>query len=113
MAHLRMLRLKVELGEGDLSLLGSSIDRGIPVIVAVETQYLPYWSHPVHGRTQSVRHAVVVVGMDGPASAADSTIYLNDPAFDHAPQSVRLDWFHLAWLERDYQYAVISNTLLR
>ena len=111
--HLRTLRLNVEVAEGDSSLLSSYLERGMPVIAAVETQYLPYWNRDVRGRTQSVRHAVVVVGIDGPTSAAESMVYVNDPAFDDAPQIVRLDWFHLAWIERDYQCAVIGNSVSR
>jgi len=34
-------------------------------------------------------------------------LYVNDPAFDGAPQTVPLDYFLLAWSEFDHRLAVI------
>ncbi len=92
-----------------MSLLHSYLDQGMPVIVAVETQHLPYWILQADRRSQSVRHAIVVVGMDESNRVAHGMIYVNDPAFNDAPQRIHPDWFELAWLERDYQYAVIRT----
>jgi len=35
-------------------------------------------------------------------------IYVNDPHFDDAPIAVPRGDFELAWLERDYYYALIT-----
>ena len=35
-------------------------------------------------------------------------LYVNDPHFDDAPQSVAIDNFLLAWLEMSNRYAVLS-----
>lgn len=64
-------------------------------IVFLRTGELPYW-------TEDTGHAAVLVGMDS------QTVYLNDPAFTNAPQSVSHGDFLLAWLEFDYDYAVIT-----
>jgi uncharacterized protein YvpB len=44
---------------------------------------------------------VLVVGFD------EHAVYINDPAFEQAPQRVPRADFELAWLEFDYRYAVI------
>jgi hypothetical protein len=56
---------------------------------------LPYWS-------ANLRHAVLVVGYD------DVAVYLNDPAYPVAPQSVGWGDFMLAWSEFDYRYALLE-----
>jgi len=71
------------------------IAQGQPCIVFLDTAELPYWS-------EATFHAVVVVGMD------DEYIYVNDPAFDEAPQRITWGDFDLAWIEEGYYYAVIS-----
>jgi uncharacterized protein YvpB len=70
--------------------------QGQPVIVFVRTGELPYW-------TYSVDHALVVVGF------GDAELYVNDPHFVEAPIAVPQDDFELAWLERDYAYALITR----
>ena len=65
-----------------------------PCIVLVRTGQLPYW-------TYATDHAIVVVGFDGEA------VYVNDPAFEQAPQRVPQADFELAWMEFDYRYVVI------
>lgn len=57
----------------------------------------------VHWQVEDA-HAVVLVGL------TSDTVYLNDPAFDAAPQTAPLDHFLLAWSELDYEYAVITRT---
>jgi ABC-type bacteriocin/lantibiotic exporter with double-glycine peptidase domain len=66
-----------------------------PVIVFVRTGELPHW-------TYSTDHALVVVGYD------ENLLYVNDPAYPEAPVTVPRGDFELAWLERDYFYALIT-----
>jgi len=86
----------VEIGRGTLELLRSKLELGLPSIVLVHTAFLGYW-------TESTRHAVVVVGLD------DEHAYLNDPAFESAPQKVSLNGFLAAWIEMDQISATISR----
>ena len=71
------------------------LQEGHPVIVFVRTGELPYW-------TYSVDHALLVVGYD------ENILYVNDPAHPKAPITVPQGDFELAWLERDYFYALIT-----
>jgi len=89
------LGFAVKFGQGTLADLQTHLQRGEPCIVFLRTGELPYW-------TEDTGHAVVIVGMD-----ADS-VYVNDPAFDQAPQRVSHDELLLAWLDFDYDYAVIT-----
>ncbi|MFP4394476.1 MAG: C39 family peptidase [Anaerolineales bacterium] len=68
-----------------------------PIIVFLRTSELPYWSY-------ATNHALVVVGYDV------RHIYVNDPVFEKAPLKVSQGDFELAWLERDYAYAVIARS---
>lgn len=56
---------------------------------------LSYW-------TIDTRHALVVAGYD------PEFVWLYDPAFSDAPIKVLADELMLAWLEFDYQYAVLK-----
>ncbi|MEJ5310904.1 MAG: peptidase C39 family protein [Anaerolineae bacterium] len=67
-----------------------------PCIAFVNTIHLPYWD-------EMTRHALVVSGID------EHYVYLNDPFFDEAPQSVTHLEFMLAWDEFENTYAVISK----
>jgi predicted double-glycine peptidase len=89
------LGLSVSFGRGTLADLEAHLQLGEPSIVFLRTGELPYW-------TQDTGHAVVVVGVDNDA------VYVNDPAFDQAPHRVSRDDFVLAWLDFDYDYAVIT-----
>lgn len=80
----------------NMSGLISFLDQGDPVIVFVRTGELPYWEYETD-------HAVVVVGSD------DGHVYVNDPDRAGAPIRVPKGDFELAWLERDYAYAVIRQ----
>jgi uncharacterized protein YvpB len=71
------------------------LQEGHPVIVFVRTGELPHW-------TYSTDHALVVVGYD------ENLLYVNDPAHPEAPVTVPRGDFELAWLERDYFYALIA-----
>jgi ABC-type bacteriocin/lantibiotic exporter with double-glycine peptidase domain len=94
--YLEQLGVAVEYRAGTLDDLKQHITLGRPCIVFLDTAQLPYWS-------EGTFHAAVVVGID------DMHVYLNDPAFDQSPQRVSPDDFELAWLERGYFYATISQ----
>jgi uncharacterized protein YvpB len=92
------LGLAVTYSVTDIDGLFSSLENGEPVVVFLRTGDLPYWAY-------NTDHAVVVVGYDNEAQV----IYLNDPYFDQAPITVPRGFFELAWLERDYHFAIISR----
>ena len=95
---LRLARLGVSVvyDAGSLEELELQIAQGRPCVVFLDTGELLYWS-------EAVFHAVVVVGMD------DAYVYINDPAFDQAPQLVTWGDLDLAWMAQGYFYAVIST----
>ena len=100
--NLEVLGVSVLIGEGDIDRLKHYLSLGLPVIVFVDTGELQsYW-------VEQTNHAVLVVGFDETANTS-SLIYLNDPEFLEAPKSVSLAEFELAWLEKDYLYAVIEK----
>ena len=77
-----------------LARLRTSLESGFPCLVFVRTGNLPYWD-------EDTAHAMVAIGID------NEVIYVNDPAFDIAPQTIPLDYFLLAWSEFDHRCAVI------
>ena len=77
-----------------LATLRANLEASIPCLVFVLTGELPYWN-------ENAAHVVVAIGID------DEAIYVNDPAFDEAPQTIPLDYFLLAWSEFDHRCAVI------
>ncbi len=91
------LGVKVTYSTTNLRGLQSLLNQGSPVIVFLRTGELPYW-------TYQTDHAVVVVGYD------EDHLYVNDPDRSDAPLAVPADDFELAWLERDYAYALIATT---
>lgn len=93
---LEQLNLSVTYRVSDMAGLESMLTQGQPIIVFVRTGDLPYWSY-------STDHALVVIGFD------DATVYVNDPNFLETPISVPRGDFELAWLERDYYYALITR----
>jgi ABC-type bacteriocin/lantibiotic exporter with double-glycine peptidase domain len=96
---LRARGLWVTMGDnGDLALFEQYLALGLPVIVAVRTEWLLYW------QDVASLHAVVVVGID----TLTNLIYLNDPASTESPQVVTLNEFEAAWTETERQYAVIG-----
>jgi len=92
--NLADLGVHVRYARGTQDELSDYLARGQPCIVLVRTDQLPYW-------TYATDHAVLVVGFD------EQAVYVNDPAFEQAPQRVSHADFELAWLEFDYRYAVI------
>lgn len=77
-----------------LTALQANLENELPAILFVRTDDLPYWNEPS-------AHAFVVIGID------EEFIYVNDPAFDNAPQSIPLDYFLLAWSEFDHRCGII------
>ncbi len=97
----RILRLetwgfKVTYGAASLQDIRDWLIQGSPPIAFAQTQFLDYW-------IESTPHAVVVVAID------DGYVYLNDPAFDTAPQTCALDSFLAAWIEMDEVAATITR----
>lgn len=88
------LGFDVQLGEANLSQLRDSLAAGCPPIVFVDTGALDYWQI-------DCAHVAVVVGVD------DTTVYLNDPYFDSAPQQTPLPGFLLAWSQNAHLAAII------
>ena len=82
--------------QGAIPDLFQALDKNKAVMVFVWTSDLPYWQ-------LETWHAVVVVGYD------EQHFYLNDPAFDHAPQTVSHGNLDLAWIAYDTYYAVIEK----
>lgn len=95
--HLESLGVKVLIEQGEINLLRSYLENGLPPIALVDTAQLPYWM-------ERTSHAVVVVGIE------DNQIYLNDPAFPDAPKVIPTDEFELAWIDLDQFYALIKLT---
>lgn len=94
---LQSLRLSVTIANGDMTTLHAHLQNGRPLIVAVDTAQLPYWN-------EATDHAVLVIGVDA------QHVYLLDPDTAVAPQLVPLAEFELAWLEKDYLYAVMERS---
>jgi ABC-type bacteriocin/lantibiotic exporter with double-glycine peptidase domain len=94
--RLEALKISVEYGRGDMAALAQCLARNFPCIAFVHTIHLSYWA-------EAVRHAVVVVGLD------EQQVYLYDPFFGAAPQTVSRLEFELAWDEMDNTYAVVTT----
>jgi len=61
---------------------------------------VPRW--PWRNWSHGTDHALLVVGCD------ESQLYVNDPAHAKSPIAVPKGDFELAWLARDYYYALIT-----
>jgi len=92
---LTQLDFSVTYGVTDMAGMENMLTQGHPVIIFVHTGELPYWNY-------NSDHALVVVGFD------ENSTYVNDPYFLDAPLAVSKGEFELAWLERDYYYALIT-----
>jgi len=75
--------------------LKAMLQQGHPVIVFVRTDQIPHWEY-------GTDHAILVVGYD------ERHFYVNDPYHSQAPIAVSSGDFELAWLERDYSYALVT-----
>jgi uncharacterized protein YvpB len=95
--QLASTELRVVYSNGDLAGLEKLLQQGLPAIVFVRTAELPYWRY-------GTDHAIVVAGYDR------LHYYLNDPAYHRPALPVRKGDFELAWLERDYTFALLFAT---
>jgi ABC-type bacteriocin/lantibiotic exporter with double-glycine peptidase domain len=97
--------VNVTRGEGSFSILSAYLASGLPVIVDVYTAELPYWQTrtDIPECEKFTTHALVVVGIE------EQTVYVYDPDIKDAPQAVDIGDFELAWLIRDYHYAVLQK----
>ena len=86
--------MRVEFGSGDIADLSARLRQGIPVIVRVMTDDLPYWDF-------GTSHVIIVQDID------EASITLNDPAFAESSFTVSLGDFQLAWLAADNSFASI------
>jgi ABC-type bacteriocin/lantibiotic exporter with double-glycine peptidase domain len=93
--RLSQLEMSVNLADGELTDLENHLQQGEPCILFLRTGELSYWH-------MDTGHAVVLTGID------ETYVYLNDPAFSIAPQTVSHGEFLLGWLEFDYEYAVVK-----
>ena len=89
---------KVSYETSNLSQLQHAIQRKIPIIALVDTQFLEQWD-------SSVFHAILVVGID------NETVIINDPAFPTAPHHCSLNGFLAAWVEMNEYLIAIEPTL--
>jgi ABC-type bacteriocin/lantibiotic exporter with double-glycine peptidase domain len=94
--YLNTLGFNTNFGPTTLSQLHENLLNGLPSIVFVSTDALPY-------HDEAGFHAVVVVGL------TEEKVYLNDPASDIVPQIVPIEHFMLAWSDFDYLHATISS----
>ncbi len=92
---LQTYQYKIEYRSFSESELRACLRQALPLIARVWTGMLTYWS-------EETFHVVVVVGYD------ETNVYLNDPAFAAAPQSVVWDSFLAAWAEYDEVGIVIE-----
>jgi ABC-type bacteriocin/lantibiotic exporter with double-glycine peptidase domain len=93
--RLAQIGCRTELLEGSPETVCKAIDDGIPVIAFVRTGELSWWK-------EDTGHAVVLIGYD------NSCFWLNDPVFPGEPIRVPVDEFMLAWIEFDYDCALVS-----
>lgn len=78
------LGFDVRMERATLQQLYAALSSGLPPIVFLQTEFLDYWS-------SDCSHVAVLVGMDA------TSIYLNDPFFDLAPQQASVTAFMQAW----------------
>ena len=88
------LGFEVQLDSANLSQLREALATGLPPIVFVDTGSLDYWKI-------DCAHVAVVVGID------DTSVYLNDPFFDTAPQQTSLPSFLLGWARNGHLAAIV------
>ncbi len=93
-ALLASVGFDVQIGRSTFVDLAAALAAGVPPIVFLETSLLDYWS-------LQASHVAVLVGLDVAA------VYLNDPAFDTAPQQTSLTSFDLSWAANQYYAAFI------
>jgi ABC-type bacteriocin/lantibiotic exporter with double-glycine peptidase domain len=105
LSRLQSVGLKIMRGEGSLPILRAYLSASLPIIVDVDTSELPYWQMrtDIPENERATAHAIVIVGIE------DQALYAYDPDIEEAPQVIGIGDFELAWLIRDYRYAVIRS----
>ena len=93
--HQHVPRCHVEVASASFNDLARWIDEGIPPIAFVTTGPLSFWQI-------ACLHALVVVDID------DASVWVHDPAFEHAPIAIQRDEFLRAWGELGHLTALIS-----
>ena len=91
--NLKVIKDNLTLGE-----LKQYLDQGVPVIVSLWTEYLPYWN-------KNSAHAVVVVGYE------EDGLWVNDPKHPDAPKKIMEKAFMEAWDLFEY-FGVVILTLV-
>jgi ABC-type bacteriocin/lantibiotic exporter with double-glycine peptidase domain len=94
LGNLQAHGITVRYREGSWLDLEQHLSSSVPCITLVYTASLPYWQ-------ETTNHAVVVVGL------SESEVYLNDPAFEYAPQTVSRAAFELVWMDFDYRFGAL------
>jgi ABC-type bacteriocin/lantibiotic exporter with double-glycine peptidase domain len=89
------LGFDVQLVPSNVALLATALAAGTPPIVFFETGPLDYWQ-------VDCAHLAVLVGLE------DTTVLLNDPYFDTAPQRTSLTSFLKAWATTGQLTALIG-----
>jgi hypothetical protein len=105
--RLERFGLHVTVGNGSLLQLEAHLNSNLPIIADVDTSELSYWQQrtDISQHAKSTAHALVVVGMQ--MGVEKSRLFVDDPDFEHAPQIMDIGEFELAWLIRDYRYALM------
>lgn len=93
--RLEQLNIHVTWRELSLTEIEAALRRNQPVIAFVDTADLPYWS-------TASDHVVVVVGID------EQFVYVNDPYFVEAPQTLPRPAFELSQQRFDYRCALLA-----
>jgi ABC-type bacteriocin/lantibiotic exporter with double-glycine peptidase domain len=88
------LGFEVQVDSANLSQLREALEIGSPPIVFVDTGPLDYWQI-------DCAHVAVVVGID------DTSVYLNDPFYDTAPQQTSLTSFLRGWAQNEHLAAFV------
>lgn len=88
------LGFDVQVKPCSLADLSAALLAGTPPVVYLDTGFLDYWS-------TDCPHVAVLVGLDL------TTVFLNDPYFDTAPQQTSLTGFQSAWAANEYLAAFI------
>lgn len=96
-ARVEQLGVNVTILYGEENRIREQLDMERPLIYPVQTGQLHYWNKI------NVQHAITVIGYD------NEYLFVNDPAFDVAPQKIGWIELLLAGEIYDYTFATISR----